>query len=45
MKYFLVRKMIEILAMCYRNVWARMKALTFNENALMLVEAATEGVI
>ena len=33
--------MIEIIAMYYGNVCAGMKALTFNENALMLAEVAT----
>ena len=37
--------MIEIIAMCYGNVSVGMKALTFNENALMLAEAATGDVI
>ena len=30
--------------MCYGNVFTGMKALTFNKNTLMLVEAATGGV-
>ena len=34
-----------MLSMCYENVCTGMKELTFNENALMLVEAATAGVI
>ena len=37
--------MIEIIAMCYGHVCSWMKALTFNENALMLVEAAAGGFV